>query len=74
MIVLTVSWSCNLIYIIGAVEYKLFVGSLNKQASVKEVEEVCIFLLSNFTLEAVILFSMVIFVWWFERELWYMGK
>lgn len=26
---------------IGAVEYKLFVGSLNKQATEKEVEEVC---------------------------------
>ena len=26
---------------IGAVEYKLFVGSLNKQATVEEVEEVC---------------------------------
>lgn len=26
---------------VGAVEYKLFVGSLNKQASEKEVEEVC---------------------------------
>lgn len=25
----------------GAVEYKLFVGSLNKQATEKEVEEVC---------------------------------
>lgn len=63
MIVLTASWSCNLIYIIGAVEYKLFVGSLNKQAPVKEVEEVCFFLLLNFTLEAVILFSMDLFCW-----------
>lgn len=27
--------------LIGAVEYKLFVGSLNKQATEKEVEEVC---------------------------------
>lgn len=26
--------------VIGAFEYKLFVGSLNKQATVKEVEEV----------------------------------
>lgn len=26
---------------VGAVEYKLFVGSLNKQATEKEVEEVC---------------------------------
>lgn len=29
------------LFIIGAVEYKLFVGSLNKQATEKEVEEVC---------------------------------
>jgi hypothetical protein len=34
---------------IGAVEYKLFVGSLNKQASVKEVEEVCCLHQSNCT-------------------------
>ena len=26
---------------VGAVEYKLFVGSLNKQATEKEVKEVC---------------------------------
>lgn len=59
MIVLTVSCLCKLIYIIGAVEYKLFVGSLNKQATVKEVEEVCFLLQSNFTLETVIqVFSM----------------
>lgn len=27
-------------FVVGAVEYKLFVGSLNKQATEKEVEEV----------------------------------
>lgn len=39
---------------IGAVEYKLFVGSLNKQATVKEVEEVCCLHYLNFTLEPII--------------------
>lgn len=29
------------LFSVGAVEYKLFVGSLNKQASEKEVKEVC---------------------------------
>lgn len=29
------------LWMVGAVEYKLFVGSLNKQATEKEVEEVC---------------------------------
>lgn len=61
MIVLTVSCLCKLIYIIGAVEYKLFVGSLNKQATVKEVEEVCFLLQSNFTLETLI-FSGTVFL------------
>ena len=28
-------------HVLGAVEYKLFVGSLNKFATEKEVEEVC---------------------------------
>lgn len=42
---------------IGAVEYKLFVGSLNKQASVKEVEEVSCLHLSKFTVEHMFVFS-----------------
>lgn len=29
---------------VGAVEYKLFVGSMNKQATETEVEEVCQFI------------------------------
>lgn len=28
--------------VVGAVEHKLFVGSLNKQASEKEIQEVCL--------------------------------
>ena len=36
------SWSLmNYLFELGAVEFKLFVGSLNKQATEREVEEVC---------------------------------
>ncbi len=40
MWVLDLHGSCQFWLVLGAVEHKLFVGSLNKQALEKEIEEV----------------------------------
>ena len=41
MFLFLISFPDFFLCMVGAVEYKLFVGSLNKQATEKEVEEVC---------------------------------